>query len=138
MSDGAQQLRDLLAAQSAPACAALTPFDVVDADFATGSVRISFAPQPAFSNHFGNIQGGFAVAMIDVLVSLAAYVKLGEWLPTVEIKSSFIAPANVGVCLGEGRVIRVGRTVVFLEGSLRGPDGELAVHATATAVMKRG
>ena len=130
----AQQLRELLAAQPTPVCAELTPFEIVDADFATGFVRVAFAEQPAFRNHFGNIQGGFAVAMIDVLISLAAYVKSREWMPTIEIKSSFIAPAPIGKCTGEARVIRAGKTVVFLESSLWGADGQLAVKATATAL----
>ncbi len=137
MTNDAQELRDLLAVQPTPTCASLTPFEILDADSAAGFVRLSFAEQPAFSNHFGNIQGGFAVAMIDVLVSLAAYVKLRDWLPTVEIKTSFIGPARIGTCIGEARVIRAGKTVVFLEGSLWGPDGQLAVHATATVLVKR-
>ncbi len=134
--NGAERLKTLLAAQPPPECAKLTPFEVIDADFELGSVRLVFAEQPAFGNHFGNIQGGFGVAMIDVLVSLAAYVKLQQWLPTIEIKSSFVAPARVGPCAGEGRVIRAGSTVVFLEGSLWAPDGQLAIHATATAAMR--
>ena len=134
--DSVQHLCDLLAGQPAPACAALTPFEVLDVNFENGFVRLRFAEQPAFGNHFGNIQGGFAVAMIDVLVSLAAYVKMRQWLPTVEIKSSFVAPAKMGACTGEGRVIRAGKTVLFLEGSLWGADGQLAVHATATATTK--
>lgn len=137
MTNDAQELRELLAGQPTPTCASLTPFEIVDADSAAGFVRLSFAEQPAFSNHFGNLQGGFAVAMIDVLVSLAAYVKLREWLPTVEIKTSFIGPARIGSCVGEALVIRAGKTVVFLESSLWGPDGQLAVHATATVLVKR-
>jgi uncharacterized protein (TIGR00369 family) len=133
---GAQELRDLLAGQPKPVCAALTPFEILDADFESGFVKVEFAAQPAFRNHFGDIQGGFGVAMIDVLISLAAYVKLRQWLPTVEIKSSFVAPAKLGVCIGEGRVIRAGRNLAFLEGRLWGADGQLAIHATATASIR--
>jgi uncharacterized protein (TIGR00369 family) len=95
-------------------------------------VRVEFAPQPAFENHFGNIQGGFAVSMIDVVISLAAFVKTRQWIPTVEIKTSFVAPAKIAPCIGEGRVIRAGRSVIFVEGRLHNADDELAVHATAT------
>jgi acyl-coenzyme A thioesterase PaaI-like protein len=51
---------------------------------------------------------------------------------TVELKCSFLRPARLGVCTGEGRVLRAGRSIVFVEGKLWGSDGELAVHATAT------
>jgi acyl-coenzyme A thioesterase PaaI-like protein len=56
-----------------PACASLTPFEIASADLDAGQVMLRFAAQPAFSNHWGNVQGGFGVAMIDVLVSVAAY-----------------------------------------------------------------
>jgi uncharacterized protein (TIGR00369 family) len=135
VSTGASELEELLATQPMPDCLALTPFQVQDADFEAGRVRLCFAPQPAFRNHFGNIQGGFAVAMIDVVISVAAYAKTRAWLPTVEIKSSFVAPAKLGECVGEGVVIRAGKQLVFLEARLWGADGKLAVHATGTAVV---
>jgi uncharacterized protein (TIGR00369 family) len=132
---GAAQLRTLLDAQPTPDCAGLTPFSVLEADFDVGRVVLLFAPQPAFKNHFGNVQGGFAVAMVDVLVSLAAYAKTRAWLPTVEIKSSFVAPMKLGECRGEASVIKAGKQLVFLEARLWGADGKLAVHATATAAV---
>lgn len=128
------EINALLANQPKPICADLTPFELLEADIGSGYVKIEFAPQPAFENHFGNIQGGFAVSMIDVVISTAAYVKLRQWLPTVEIKTSFVAPAKIGSCIGEGRIIRAGRSVVFVEGRLWNSDHELAVHATATLV----
>jgi uncharacterized protein (TIGR00369 family) len=135
MPTAAQDLQSALNSQPAPDCAALTPFTVEEADFDVGRVVLRFAPQPAFKNHFGNVQGGFAVAMVDVLVSVAAYAKTRQWLPTVEIKSSFVAPLKLGECRGEGLVVKAGRQVVFLEARLWGADGKLAVHATATAAV---
>lgn len=134
MSDAAA-LNKLLAAQPAPECLKLTPFAVDQANFEEGRVKVLFAAQPAFRNHFGNVQGGFAVAMIDVLVSVAAFAKTRAWCPTVEIKSSFMAPMQLGECVGEGLVVRAGRLLVFLEARLWGADGKLAVHATATALI---
>ena len=135
MSD-ATELDALLASQPKPVCAALTPFETVDADFEAGSVELRFAEQPAFSNHWGNIQGGFGVAMIDVLVSVAVYAKLRQWCPTVEIKSSFVAPAKLGECKGEARLIKAGKALAFVEARLWGADGQLAIHATATVSVK--
>jgi uncharacterized protein (TIGR00369 family) len=116
-----------------PVCAELTPFDVLEADGQRGFVRLQFEPQPLFGNHFGNIQGGFSVAMIDALLSIAVYVHTRAFLPTIEIKTSFLAPAAIGVCVGEGVVLRAGRSVVFSEARLWGPDGVLAAHATGTS-----
>ena len=132
----AGELSALLAAQPKPVCASLTPFEVDDADFETGFVALRFAEQPAFSNHWGNIQGGFGAALIDVLVSMAAYAKLRQWCPTVEIKCSFVAPAKLGECKGEARIIKAGKALAFAEARLWGADGQLVIHATATLSVK--
>jgi uncharacterized protein (TIGR00369 family) len=135
MSD-VERLRALIASAPTPACAALTPFSVVEADAERGFVKVEFEPQPAFGNMFGNVQGGYAVAMLDLPISFAALIKLQQWLPTVEIKTSFLAPARLGTCIGEGQIIRAGKSIVFAEGRLWGSDGKLAVHATATLAVR--
>jgi uncharacterized protein (TIGR00369 family) len=132
--DTTEEIRSLLANQPQPVCAALTPFHILEAESETGFVKVEFVPQPAFENHFGHIQGGFAVSMMDVVISLAAFVKVRQWIPTVEIKTSFVAPAKIATCIGEGRVIRAGHSVIFVEGKLWNADNELAVHATATLI----
>ena len=133
----ANQLIALLAAQPTPVCAQLTPFAIVDADLQAGFVALRFDPQPAFANHWGDIQGGFGVALIDVLVSVAAYAKTRQWCPTVEIKCSFLARAKLGECRGEARVIKAGTGLAFLEARLWGADGELAIHSTATVILRQ-
>lgn len=135
MSD-LEKLGTLIAGVPKPPCAALIPFSIVDADGERGFVKIEFEPQPAFGNVFGHIQGGFAVAMIDLPISLAGLLKLQQWLPTVEIKTSFLTPAKLGACIGEGQIIRAAKSIVFAEGRLWGSDGKLAVHATATLAVK--
>jgi uncharacterized protein (TIGR00369 family) len=135
MSD-LEKLRALIATAPKPACAALTPFTVVEADAERGFVKVEFEPQPAFGNVFGHIQGGYAVAMLDLPISFAGLLKLQQWLPTVEIKTSFLAPAKLGTCVGTGQIIRAGKSIVFAEGRLWSADGQLAVHATATLVAK--
>jgi uncharacterized protein (TIGR00369 family) len=136
MSEAAA-LQALLDSQPKIDGTALPLFSVEDADFDVGRVVLRFAPQPAFKNYYGNVQGGFAVAMVDVLVSVAAYAKVRAWLPTVEIKSTFVAPLMLGESRGEASVIKAGKQLVFLEAKLWGADGRLAVHATATAVVPR-
>ena len=114
----AAQLQALLDSQPRIDGTALPPFSVEDADFDVGRVVLRFAPQPAFKNYYGNVQGGFAVAMVDVLISVAAYAKTRAWLPTVEIKSTFVAPLMLGESRGEASVIKAGKQLVFLEAKL--------------------
>ena len=130
-----EELKTLLAAQQKPACAALTPFEVAEVDPEMNWIKLEFAEQPAFRNHFGNIQGGFAVAMLDVVISVAAYAKTRVWLPTVEVKASFLEPLPIGKCIGEGRVVRAGKSLAFVDGRLVGANGRPAVIATATAIV---
>lgn len=132
----AAELTSLLTTQPKPVCADLTPFDVVEADMESGYLVLRFPKQPAFANHWGNIQGGFGVALIDVLISVSTFSKLRQWCPTIEIKSSFLAPAVLGECRGEARVLKVGSSLAFVEAKLWGADGQLAIHATATVSVK--
>lgn len=132
MTQDTDELRRELEGQTAPQCARLTPFTLLEADRANGVVRVRFEPQPAFANHFGDVQGGFGVAMIDVCLSLAAFAATRRWCPTVELKTMFIARLPVGPCLGEGLVLRAGRSLAFVEGRLLTESGALALHATAT------
>lgn len=132
----AETLAATLAAQAPPPCAALMPHEIVDADLERGYVKLRFAEQRAFENHFGNINGGFAVALIDVLISVAAYAKTRQWCPTVEIQSRFVGPARIGVCEGEAWVVKAGKNLVFLEANLWGSDNQHAVHATAIATSR--
>jgi uncharacterized protein (TIGR00369 family) len=135
MTPAAAELAKLLDSQPKPACAALTPFTVTEADLGEGFVQLEFAAQPAFRNHFGNIQGGFAMAMLDAAVSIAAYARLRHWLPMIEMKSSFLEPVAIGPCVGEGRVLRAGSRLAFVEGRLLSAARQPAIIVTATLLM---
>jgi uncharacterized protein (TIGR00369 family) len=130
------EFRALVAGQSESVSGHLMPCVITHVDSENGFVRLEFAEQPAFRNHFGNIQGGFAVAMLDVVVAIAAYAKVRAWLPTIEIKCSFLEPLPLGTCVGEGRVLKVGNSVAFIEGRLLMADGRPGATATATLLVR--
>ncbi|MGW4096597.1 PaaI family thioesterase [Mycobacterium sp. NPDC004974] len=118
-----------------PPCARLLGWDLIDADAQTGRVRVSFQAAHAFCNPGGTIQGGLLAAMLDDTLGPAILVKTGgtHYCATLDLNVHFIAPARPGTLLGEGRVIRSGSTIAFLEGELRDLDGNLIATATATA-----
>lgn len=90
--------------------------------------------------HSGNIvQGGFVTAMLDAAMSNAVFSALGYLapLPTLDIHVSFLAPSLAGKFRAEGRVVRMGKSVGFLEGSLYDPAGELTATAVSTAKIIR-
>lgn len=134
MRSDSEDLRALVADLPRPVCAELTRFEVLAARDDPGYVRLRFEPQPAFENHFGNIQGGFSVAMLDVLFSIAVYLGTGRFLPTIGLATNFLAPVPIDLIEGEGTVLRIG-AVVFAEARLYNPSGGLAAHATGTALV---
>ena len=125
---GADELRRLLDETEPPVCAALTPFTVEEADLQVGRVTVLFAAQPAFSNHFQHVQGGFAVAMLDTVISLAAFAATRRWLPTASLSISFLSPVPVAPCHAQATVLKLGKKLCFVEARLT--DGE---HALVTA-----
>lgn len=129
----ADELVRRLNALPRPVCAELTPFDVTVARQGPAYIEVVFEPQPAFGNHFGHVQGGFAVAMLDALLSLAVFIETDTFLPTVSITSHFLAPLPIGEVTGQGRVLRRGSSLVFAEASLWSKAGRLAVQATGIA-----
>lgn len=120
-----------------PVCAELIPFEALEAGKDPGYVRLRFEAQPAFENHFGNVQGGFCVAMLDALFSIAVYLDTGRFLPTIELATNFLAPVPIDAVEGEGTVLRTGSATVFAEAVLFSPAGGRAAHATGTALVPK-
>lgn len=135
MRSESEDLRAFVTDLPRPVCAELTPFEVLEARDDPGYVRLRFEPQPAFENHFGNIQGGFSVAMLDVLFSIAVFLGTGRFLPTIGLATNFLAPVPIDRIEGEGTVLRTGAALVFAEARLYNPSGGLAAHATGTALV---
>jgi molybdopterin converting factor subunit 1 len=106
-----------------------------------GHVRMEFHASEQFLNPAGIVQGGFLTAMLDDTMGPAAIAQLGpgHFTPTLELKVSFLRPARPGRLVCDGRVVHMGKSVAFLEGSLADEDGNLVATATATArVVKLG
>jgi acyl-coenzyme A thioesterase PaaI-like protein len=55
---------------------------------------------------------------------------------TVTLNVQFIEPAR-GLLLAEGRLLRAGRTVAFVEGEVRNQSGAIVAKATATFKIER-
>lgn len=111
---------------------------IVAIDKAAASVEVEFAATEAFTNPWGDIQGGFLAAMLDDTMgpALAASLADNEAAPTLELKTNFIAPAKVGRLTGIGRIVAKGKRVCVLEGELH-QCGQLVAKATATALINK-
>ena len=110
----------------------------VDSD--RGVCRCSFEIVPDFCHSQGRIcQGGFLTGMIDIAMAHAAIAKgrLAYAVPTLELKMSFLEAVGPGKVIAEGRILRWGGSVGFLDGDVRDAAGRLIVHATCTVKIVR-
>jgi uncharacterized protein (TIGR00369 family) len=114
--------------------------ELLDIDSARGSARFRFEVVSAFCHSQGKIcQGGFLAGMVDTAMATAAIVrgKLAVAVPTLELKISFLEAMGPGIVYAEGRVMRWGGSVGFLDGDLKDDKGRLIVHATSTIKIVR-
>ncbi|MBI1180693.1 MAG: hotdog fold thioesterase [Alphaproteobacteria bacterium] len=109
--------------------------EFLDGEPARGWVRIRYRGDAAFENGSGLIQGGILAAMLDNAMSRALVQNLDndQIVQTLEMKTTFVAPAPIGHVIGEGQVVRRGRSIVFLEGRLFSEAGDLLATASSTA-----
>jgi uncharacterized protein (TIGR00369 family) len=114
--------------------------ELLEVDSARGIARFRFEIVPAFCHSQGKIcQGGFLTGMVDTAMANAAIArgKLAVAVPTLELKVSFFEAMGPGIVFAEGRVMRWGGSVGFLDGDLKDEKGRLIVHATSTIKIVR-
>jgi len=103
------------------------------------TLRAMFEVRPEFCHSGGTIaQGGFVTAWLDASMAQATMRDTGfeSNIATLELKVSFLKAVPPGEVLAEGRVLRRGKRVVFLEASLFNAAGtELFATATSTGLI---
>ncbi len=120
-----------------PPTGALLNMEILEIDSAEGRVRVRYRPGPEFTNPMGSVQGGIVVAMLDDAAAFAAIVKAGEriGIPTIELKTSFFAPAKAGQPLyADARCLKLGKRIAFMEADLTDEAGTLLARLTTSAI----
>tara|TARA_R110002096_G_scaffold19651_2_gene65442 strand:+ start:308 stop:802 length:495 start_codon:yes stop_codon:yes gene_type:complete len=119
--------------------ATLLGFRLLDFSIDEGWLEAEFTPSPQVSNLRGGVQGGMMCAMLDEVMSLAVLVDQGftVGVPTLEMKTSFLAPLPLATCKARGQAVRVGRNVAFMEGTIWTGDGVVAARSSATCQVRR-
>ena len=100
------------------------------------SCTLSFDISRDFCHSMDVVQGGFVTAMLDAAMSHSMF-GLDDGIVNVtslEIKTMFLEPTRAGLVHAQGKVVRAGYKIAFLEGELRNEAGEIT--ATATTVGK--
>ena len=115
--------------------------EVVDYDAKTKTVFMRFKLDDVFLNFQGVIHGGIIATLLDTVCGVT--IRLGydphEFAGhvTLELKTSFFEAAQPGVFIGEGRLLRLGKSIAFSEGVLKNEKGRVVAHASATFKLRR-
>jgi len=109
--------------------------EFLDVDIEQKTLLSSFIIGDQFLNPIGHVQGGILSAMLDGTMGPAAGVLLQEdqFVPTLNLNVSFLRPGKPGKFTCLGKVVNLGRNIVYLEGELFDAENKLVATATATA-----
>jgi uncharacterized protein (TIGR00369 family) len=113
-------------------------FHVTGWDAERKLLNAAFTVRREYCHTNGTIaQGGFITAWLDAAMAHAVIHETGhaQTVFSLEIKVSFYEKVGPGEGRVEGRVIRRGKRVAFLEASLYNPAGQLAAEATSTGIL---
>jgi uncharacterized protein (TIGR00369 family) len=119
--------------------ATLLGADPLACDPAAGRITIAFEAKPEFCNLLGTVQGGMLAAMLDLVMSFSVLCTVGPGhvVPTVNMTTQFLSPARPGRIIGEGAVVKKGRSISFMEGRLRDRDVRLLTTATSSGQLMK-
>lgn len=102
-----------------------------------GRAVLKMQVRPDMHNGVGWLQGGVLVAIADEAMALALYPLLSqeEGIATISESTSFIKGTRAGIIFAEGRVVKKGRRVAFMEGEVWMEEGERILLSRTTAAF---
>lgn len=85
-------------------------------------------------NPFGYVSGGYLTVFADELLGSAvgSVRDEGELATTAELKISFLKPVPKGLVRGEGRVLRKGKRVAFVEATIKNAQDDVVAVVSST------
>lgn len=98
--------------------------------------RVTFEMTDMLRNPQGSLHGGAMASAMDISMGHLVNRVAGPGA-TIEMKVQFMRPVTQGTVTVEGRFIRRGRSMSFMESRLMDAEGNLAALATATWKMPR-
>jgi uncharacterized protein (TIGR00369 family) len=92
-----------------------------------------------YYNPMGTLHGGIYCDLADAAMGYAYASTLGEGetFTTVELKINFFRPVREGKLTAEGRVVRAGSTLGYVECDVKDANGKLVAKAASTCMKLR-
>lgn len=116
-------------------------FEIVPTDDPKQDVAYTWTVPAEYCNTAGNLQGGVLAAFADALLggAAAAHLPEDEFPALAEMKLSIFRPAPAGMKLhGIGRMLKIGRRVLFAEAEISDAEGRLIAKASGTEIPAAG
>jgi uncharacterized protein (TIGR00369 family) len=103
-----------------------------------GTARISMPLPKHFTNSLGTAHGGVIMSLLDVALCTAARTLHPDSIGviTIDLSTSFIGGGSGAKLIAEGRVLKDGRSLIFVEAEVKNDDGGLVAKAIATVRIK--
>ena len=91
-------------------------------------------------NPYGGLHGGVYASVIDTAAYWAAYGELDEGvgLISIDLKVDYLAPANAGKMLIEGRRIKIGKTMCLAEATAFTSQDKCLAHGVSKMMVTKG
>jgi len=109
-------------------------------EIADGRAVVTLAAGPQHANPMGTLHGGILCDIADAAMGMAFASTLApqESFTTVELKINFFRPVWKASLKAEGKVVRRGRSMGYLECEVSDERGQLIAKAAATCLVLRG
>ena len=111
---------------------------ILTEELGQGTAKLSMPVEEHMKNSLGTAHGGVIMSLLDVALCTAARTLHPESIGvvTIDLSTSFIGGATCSKLLAEARVLRDGRSMSFVEGEARNPDGSLVAKAIGTVRVR--
>jgi uncharacterized protein (TIGR00369 family) len=109
-------------------------------EIAEGRAIVTLAAGPQHANPMGTLHGGVLCDIADAAMGMAFASTLAprESFTTVELKINFFRPIWEARLKAEGKVVRRGRNVGYVECEITDERGQLIAKASSTCLALRG
>jgi len=103
-----------------------------------GTARLSMPLPKHFTNSLGTAHGGVIMSLLDVALCTAARTLHPDSIGviTIDLSTSFIGGGSGARLVAEARVLKDGRSLIFVEGEAKNADGSLVAKAIATVRVR--
>jgi len=109
-------------------------------EIADGRAVVTLAAGRQHANPMGTLHGGILCDIADAAMGMAFASTLapGESFTTIELKINFFSPVWEARLRAEGKVVRRGSTIGYIECEITDEGGRLVAKAASTCMVLRG